>query len=99
MSKFKVLVTGADGQLGTDLCQELKYNNIEYIIIDGASSDGSLEIIEKNKESFRYWVSEADKGIYNAMNKGILKARGEYCIFLNSGDCFFNTINFYFHCM
>lgn len=61
----------------------------EYIVIDGASTDGSVEVIEQFNNStiehFR-WVSEPDTGIYNAMNKGILKAKGEYLLFLNSGD-------------
>lgn len=64
------------------------YPNMEYIIIDGGSTDGSKEVLEDNKQNISYWVSEPDKGIYNAMNKGIAKATGEYCIFMNSGDCF-----------
>lgn len=58
----------------------------EYIIIDGASTDGSVDIIKQNESKITYWISEPDKGIYNAMNKGILQANGEYCLFLNSGD-------------
>lgn len=58
----------------------------EYIVIDGGSTDGSLDLILKNKEKITYWVSEKDKGIYHAMNKGILASKGEYCQFLNSGD-------------
>jgi glycosyltransferase involved in cell wall biosynthesis len=64
-------------------------SEFEYIIIDGGSTDGSKELIQKNALHFTYWVSEPDKGIYNAMNKGIKAARGEYLIFLNSGDVFF----------
>jgi glycosyltransferase involved in cell wall biosynthesis len=62
------------------------FGNLEYIIIDGNSSDGSKEFIEQHKEQFSYWVSEPDQGIYDAMNKGIKIAQGEYCLFLNSGD-------------
>ncbi len=62
------------------------YSNFEYIIIDGNSTDGSKEFINDHNEKFSYWVSEKDGGVYNAMNKGILKANGEYCLFLNSGD-------------
>ena len=62
------------------------FKNFEYIIIDGGSVDGSQEVIEKYSDKITYWVSEKDKGIYNAMNKGIQKANGEYCLFLNSGD-------------
>ena len=58
----------------------------EYIIIDGGSTDGSIEVIKEYADKITYWVSEPDNGIYNAMNKGILKAKGEYCYFLNSGD-------------
>lgn len=68
------------------------YQDFEYIIIDGDSSDGSKEIIEEYQDKVTYWVSEPDKGTYNAMNKGILKSKGEYCLFLNSGD-YFPAIN------
>jgi len=60
--------------------------DFEYIIIDGGSTDGSIEIIKENADHINYWVSEPDKGIYNAMNKGIMAAKGEYLLFLNSGD-------------
>lgn len=62
--------------------------DFEYIVIDGASTDGSVEVIKKFEPQFAHlkWVSESDKGIYNAMNKGIRIASGEYCQFLNSGD-------------
>ena len=65
------------------------FNDFEYIIIDGGSSDGSKEFIEKC-DRIDYWVSEADSGVYNAMNKGIKVATGEYCIFMNSGDVFYD---------
>lgn len=60
--------------------------DFEWIIIDGGSTDGSKEFIEEHQDHFAYWCSERDKGIYNAMNKGIGKATGEYLQFLNSGD-------------
>lgn len=63
------------------------YKDFEYIVIDGASNDGSIDIIKEYKSKIDYWVSEKDKGIYNAMNKGILAAKGNYLLFLNSGDC------------
>lgn len=66
------------------------YSGIEYIVIDGGSSDESKEIINKHLDKINYWVSEKDKGVYHAMNKGIAKAQGEYLLFLNSGDCFIN---------
>lgn len=64
------------------------FKDFEYIVIDGGSKDGSKEIIEKYNDQISYWVSEPDKGIYNAMNKGIAAAKGEYLLFLNSGDHF-----------
>ncbi len=60
----------------------------EHIIIDGGSSDGSVEFIKENASCFSYWISESDKGVYDAQNKGIAKAKGAYLIFLNSGDTF-----------
>lgn len=60
----------------------------EFIIIDGASTDGSAELLKEYAAHISYSVSEPDKGIYNAMNKGIAQAHGDYCIFMNSGDCF-----------
>ncbi len=62
------------------------FKDFQYIIIDGGSTDGSLEIIQHYNQQINYWVSESDKGIYNAQNKGILVATGEYLLFLNSGD-------------
>lgn len=60
--------------------------SIDYVIIDGGSSDGSKDIIEKYKDRINYYVSEPDQGIYDAMNKGINAATGDYLIFLNVGD-------------
>lgn len=62
--------------------------NFEFIIIDGGSTDGSKELINKCTDKFSYWVSEPDNGIYHAMNKGISHASGDYLLFLNSGDVF-----------
>lgn len=62
------------------------YNNIEYIIIDGGSTDGTLDVIKKYEPYISYWVSEPDKGIYDAMNKGIRAATGELLGFINSDD-------------
>lgn len=67
------------------------YTEIEYIIVDGASTDGSVDVIRElaTRPTIK-WVSEKDTGIYNAMNKGIRMATGEYCQFLNSGDLLLN---------
>lgn len=70
--------------------QNQTYTNFEHIIIDGNSNDGSKEVIKKYKKSFSYWLSEKDSGIYNAMNKGIKIAKGDYLFFLNSGDTFYD---------
>ena len=79
---------------------EQSFADYEYIVIDGGSSDGSVQIIEEFENQFKssnagsdlnhrlsfQWISESDNGIYNAMNKGIALAKGDYCFFLNSGD-------------
>lgn len=65
------------------------YRDFEYIVIDGGSTDGSAEVLKEYDKNIDYWVSEPDKGIYNAMNKGITQAHGEYLNFMNSGDCFY----------
>jgi len=68
------------------------YPNIEYIVIDGGSTDGTMDIIRKYADRLAYWVSEPDRGIYDAMNKGILAATGDYINFMNAGDSFHNEI-------
>jgi glycosyltransferase involved in cell wall biosynthesis len=67
------------------------YENIEYIVIDGKSNDGTTKIIRKFESSIEYWVSESDKGIYHAMNKGIDIAKGDLITFMNSGDRYLTT--------
>ena len=64
------------------------FPELEYLIIDGNSTDGSKGFIEENQDKFYHWESEKDLGVYYAMNKGITKATGDYIIFLNSGDWF-----------
>jgi glycosyltransferase involved in cell wall biosynthesis len=67
------------------------YDNIEYIIIDGGSTDGTIDIIKKYEDNIDFWVSESDKGIYDAQNKGVARAGGEYFAILNSGDYYAST--------
>lgn len=67
------------------------WHDYEWLIIDGGSSDGSKELIEQTAlicPNISFWCSEPDKGVYNAMNKGISKSQGDYLNFLNSGDCY-----------
>ena len=64
------------------------YDNLEFIIIDGSSTDGTIDIIKKYEDKIDYWISEKDSGIFDAMNKGILAAKGDYINFMNAGDFF-----------
>lgn len=67
---------------------EQTYKDFEYIVIDGGSFDGSLDVIKQYESKIDLWLSEPDSGIYNAMNKGIKLAKGDYLLFLNAGDRF-----------
>lgn len=64
------------------------YENTEYLIIDGKSSDGTIDVIEKYRANIDFFVTEKDNGIYDAMNKGIAAATGDWIIFMNAGDFF-----------
>ena len=66
------------------------YKDIEYIIIDGGSTDGTVDIIKKYDNRIKYWISESDHGIYDAMNKGIKVANGDFIYFLGADDLLFN---------
>ena len=77
---------GLERTIKSVICQT--FTNYEYIIVDGGSTDGSLEVINKYADHISKWVSEPDEGIYNAMNKGTRMASGEYFNYMNSGDCF-----------
>lgn len=94
-SRFSIITINLNNRAGLEktiqsvIKQECA--DYEYIIIDGGSSDGSAEVIREYKDSLSYWVSERDTGIYNAMNKGLKQAHGEYVCFLNSGDYFYSS--------
>ena len=66
------------------------YYNYEWIVIDGGSNDGSKEFIVEHADEMLYWCSEKDNGVYNAQNKGTSHATGDYCIYMNSGDIFYD---------
>nr|WP_240153940.1 glycosyltransferase family 2 protein [Stutzerimonas stutzeri] len=70
---------------------EQTYYNLEYIIVDGGSTDGTLDILRKYEGAIDYWVSEPDKGIYDAMNKSIDLGSGQWINFMNAGDYFFDS--------
>lgn len=67
------------------------FRDYEFIIIDGGSTDNSVDVIKKYEEHIDYWVSEHDGGIYSGMNKGLRQAKGEYLNFMNGGDCYFSS--------
>ena len=77
-----------------------KYENIEYLVIDGKSTDGTLEILDKYKKNISLLISEEDKGIWDAMNKGVSLAKGDIIGFLNADDTYYenslNIVNDYF---
>lgn len=68
------------------------FDYLEYIIIDGGSTDGTVDIIKKYQDKITFWVSEPDKGIFDAMNKGISTANGNWILFLNSGDLLLENV-------
>ena len=90
--KFSVItVTYNAGKVLEDTIQSVvfqTYRNVEYIIVDGNSKDNTLEIVDKYRNRISQVISEPDKGLYDAMNKGILLATGDYLCFLNAGDEF-----------
>lgn len=93
MPHFSIITINLNNAIGLEktICSVLSQSSpdYEYLIIDGGSTDGSVEIIKKYAEKITYWVSERDAGVYDAMNKGIAAACGQYCLFLNSGDYFY----------
>lgn len=67
------------------------YPHLEYLVIDGGSTDGTLEVIKRYADHITWWISEKDHGIYDAMNKGLNAATGDYVLFMNSGDEIYAT--------
>ncbi|HAO46396.1 MAG TPA: glycosyltransferase family 2 protein [Ferruginibacter sp.] len=96
-----IVVYNAKGTIGQAIQSVLEqtYNNIELLIIDGGSTDGTLEVIKEFAPRIAYTVSEKDKGIYDAMNKGIAASRGEWIFFLGADDRLYTdtTIETLFH--
>ncbi len=77
---------GLEKTIPSVVCQS--FRDFEFIVIDGGSTDGSTALLQQHRQEIDVLVSETDNGVYAAMNKGIGLATGEYCYFLNSGDCF-----------
>lgn len=65
------------------------FGDYEWLVVDGGSTDGTKQFLEEHDSELAYWCSEPDKGVYNAQNKGTQHAKGEYCIYMNSGDTFY----------
>lgn len=93
LSVVTVNLNNVDGLRKTmdSVLSQTIFSEIEYVVIDGASSDGSVDEIQKRRDALKFWCSEKDKGVYNAMNKGIAQCTGEYILFLNSGDYFISN--------
>ena len=93
MPKISIITVNLNNKIGLQKTAESVFNqtfkDYEFIIIDGSSNDGSKEYIGEIKNKLTQFVSEKDTGIYNAMNKGIKMAKGDYVYFLNSGDIFY----------
>ena len=94
--RFSVITINYNDKIGLERTINSVINqtndDYEYIIIDGESTDGSVDVIMRYANHITYWVSEKDKGVYNAMNKGVDQAHGDYLIFMNSGDCFHSPV-------
>lgn len=102
MSKLKISIVTVSYNQGNFIEETIQsvldqnYDNLEYIIIDGGSTDNSVEIIKKYESQLAYWVSEKDKGAGDALNKGFAKATGDYIYYLNSDDLLLPGVLQYF---
>ncbi len=95
MKKISIITVNKDNGAGLrataqSVVSQSCFSDIEWIVIDGCSSDDSVQVIREYESYIDYWVSEKDTGIYSAMNKGVRAAHGEYVIFRNSGDLMFD---------
>lgn len=94
MQKVSVITVVYNGalelQATIDSVVAQDYPDIEYVVIDGGSSDGTMDLVKTNRHVIDKWISERDKGIYDAMNKGVALACGEFVIFMNAGDRFYS---------
>lgn len=94
MTKISIITINYNDAIGLEKTIKSIVNqkniNFEFIVIDGDSTDGSKDVIDKYQDKIDYWVSEKDNGIYHAMNKGIQASKGDYLLFMNSGDVLVN---------
>lgn len=95
MPKLSIITVNYNNEDGLkrtiDSVRSQNVSDYEFIVIDGNSTDKSVTLIEENNTSISKWISEPDKGVYQAMNKGVSMAKGEYLLFLNSGDHLFSN--------
>jgi glycosyltransferase involved in cell wall biosynthesis len=95
MNKISIITINYNNKIGLEKTLssvlDQSFTDFEFIIVDGDSADGSKDLLASNKSKFTHCISEPDHGIYNAMNKGIRLAKGDYLLFLNSGDILHNN--------
>ena len=91
MYPFSIITINYNNKIGLEKTlnsiSSQKNKNFEFVIVDGGSTDGSVDLLRKNSKIISKYISEKDSGIYHAMNKGIKMSSGNYLIFINSGDC------------
>ncbi len=89
--KVSIITINLDNRTGLEKTAQSilsqTYKQYEWIVIDGGSTDGSFDLIRQLEGDIAHWISEKDSGIYNAMNKGVDAATGDYLMFMNSGAC------------
>jgi glycosyltransferase involved in cell wall biosynthesis len=90
ISVITIAYNDADALTGTLLSAAAQDTGFEQIVVDGGSDDSSAKVLEDMDSLIDHWISEPDGGIYDAMNKGVAMASGDYVIFMNAGDCFYD---------